>query len=72
MNKYKTDLTVEEKELMNLADTMASCMANLNSQNYESFVEARELFRVRIGEISKKSIQAEERLRKMKEYIQTV
>ena len=70
--KYKFELTNEENELMRLADTMASCMADLNAQNYDSFVESRELFREKISEIVSKSLHAEERLQKMKEFIQTV
>lgn len=66
----KSGLTTDEKELMNLADTMASCMANLNGQNYDAFVEARDLFRIKISEIVRKQKDAEERIRKVKEFIE--
>jgi hypothetical protein len=71
MTDVKNDLTKDERELVSLADEMASAMANLNAQTYDTFISARDNLRAKITEIVKKTVDAEERLHKMKEFIRT-
>lgn len=67
MNPY--GLTVDEEELVNLADDMASAMTDLNSQNYKSFIDARERFRNKIKSMVEHLRVSEERITKMKKIV---
>jgi hypothetical protein len=67
MNPY--GLTVDEEELVNLADDMASAMTDLNSQNYKSFIDARERFRAKIKSMVEHLRVNEERITKLKKTI---
>lgn len=62
-------LTMDEEELVNLADDMASSMADLNSQNYKAFIDAREKFRDKIRTMLQKIQTNEEKIAKMKKAI---
>ena len=64
------EITNDERDLIALADEMASAMSNLNPQTYDTFITARDRLRAKISQIVNKTIHNEERLRKMKEYIQ--
>lgn len=67
LNPY--GLTVDEEELINLADDMASSMADLNSQNYKMFVDTRDRFRAKIKTMVQKLQSNEERIAKVKKAI---
>ena len=67
LNPY--GLTVDEEELVNLADDMASAMTDLNSQNYKMFIDTRERFRAKIKTMVQQIHVNEERLAKMKQVI---
>ncbi len=71
MTDIKNDLTKDERELIGLADEMASAMSNLNSQTYDSFISARDNLRAKIAEIVNKTINAEDRIQRLKEYART-
>jgi len=62
-------LTVDEEELVNLADDMASSMTDLNSQNYKSFIDARDRFRAKIKSMVEHLRASEERISKMKKIV---
>ena len=70
MQDIKNELTNDERDLIALADEMASAMSNLNPQTYDTFITARDKFRAKIAKIVNKNLHNEERLRKMKEYIE--
>lgn len=63
-------LTNDEEILLQLADDMASAMTDLNPQNYKEFIDARDKFRDKIRDIVGQTRKNEERLRKMKEFIE--
>lgn len=67
MNPY--GLTVDEEELVNLADDMASAMTDLNSQNYKSFIDSRDRFRAKIKSMVEHLRVSEERITKMKKIV---
>lgn len=67
LNPY--GLTVDEEELVNLADDMASAMTDLNSQNYRMFIDTRDRFRTKIKSMVQQIHVNEERLAKMKQVI---
>lgn len=67
MNPY--GLTMDEEELVNLADDMASAMTDLNSQNYKSFIDARDRFRAKIKSMVEHLRLNEERITKMKKIV---
>ena len=65
-------LTRNERELMELADEMASSMVNMNSQTYDSFILAREKFRSKLKRMSDEMKRGEERLAKIKETVSSI
>lgn len=67
LNPY--GLTIDEEELINLADDMASAMADLNAQNYKSFVDSRDRFRNKIKSMVEQIRVNEERITKMKKIV---
>lgn len=72
MVKIDNDLTKDEREIIALADEMASAMASLNAQTYETFINARDSFRAKIKEICNKQISTEERIKRIKETISSL
>lgn len=64
LNPY--GLTMDEEELVNLADDMASAMTDLNAHNYKSFVETRDRFRAKIKSMGEKVRCNEEKIAKIK------
>lgn len=69
LDSLDSGLTVDEEELVNLADDMASAMTDLNSQNYKSFIDARDRFRAKIKSMVEHLRVSEERISKMKKTI---
>lgn len=66
------DLTKDEMEIVALADEMASSMASLNSQTYDTFIQSRDRFRKKIKQICDKTKKNEERIKKMKEAVSSI
>jgi len=72
MNKedvLKKSLTIYERDILELADEMASAMSDLNAHNYKNFVDARDKFRDKLKELANHTISNQERLDRMKKYI---
>lgn len=70
LNMQGLGLTKDEQELISLADEMASSMANMNSQTYDTFVLAREKFRLKVKRMIEKQKASEERIAKIKAAIE--
>mgnify|MGYP003345060705 CR=1 FL=1 len=71
-NDYKGfGLTKDEQELMSLADEMASAMAGMNSQTYDTFVLAREKLRYKINHMCKCSMEKDERIAAIKKAVES-
>lgn len=71
MNDYEGfGLTKDEQELMSLADEMASAMAGLNSQTYDTFVMAREKFRLKVKKMVDKQKTTDERIAAIKKAVE--
>ena len=62
-------LTYFEREIIDLADEMASAMSDLNAHNYKNFVDARDKFRDKIKNMCDQIVLNENRLAKMKKVI---
>lgn len=65
----KSSLTTYEREILELADEMASSMTDLNAHNYKNFVDARDKFRDKIKEICNKTLENHKRVERMKKAI---
>jgi hypothetical protein len=63
-------LTKDEQELLTLADEMASSMAGLNAQTYDTFVLAREKFRLKCKQMCDKRCEIEKRLAAIKKAVE--
>jgi hypothetical protein len=63
-------LTKDEQELLTLADEMASSMAGLNAQTYDTFVLAREKFRLKCKQMCDRQKVSDDRLAKIKKMIE--
>ena len=70
MKNSKFCLTQNERELITLADEMASSMANLNGQTYDTFVTARENLHIKIREMCDHHQCQEERIAAMKKAVE--
>ena len=62
-------LTTYERDILELADEMASSMTDLNAHNYKNFVDARDKFRDKIKEICNKTLENHKRVERMKKAI---
>lgn len=72
MNKedvLKTSLTVYERDILELADDMASAMTDLNAHNYRNFVEARDRFRDKLKEMCDHTLSNYEKVERMKKMV---
>jgi uncharacterized coiled-coil DUF342 family protein len=65
----KNSLTDYEREILELADEMASSMTDLNAHNYKNFVYARDKFRDKIKEMCDKTLESYKRVERMKKAI---
>lgn len=65
-------LTVYEKDIIELADDMASSMTDLNAHNYKNFVDARDKFREKIKEICNHAMKSEERIARVKKVVSEI
>lgn len=63
-------LTMDEEILLNLADDMASAMSSLNSQNYKTFIDARDKLRNHIKNMVSEYQQNHDRIKKIKKVVQ--
>lgn len=65
----KNSLTDYERDILELADEMASSMTDLNAHNYKNFVDARDKFRDKIKEICNKTLESYKRVERMKKAV---
>ena len=65
-------LTKDERELISLADEMASAMAGMNSQTYDTFVLAREKLRYKIKQMVDKQHESEDRIVRLKQTVASI
>lgn len=65
----KASLTVYERDILELADEMASAMADLNAHNYKNFVDARDNFRSKLKEMCEHTISNHEKIERMKKMV---
>lgn len=65
----KSSLTTYERDILELADEMASSMTDLNAHNYKNFVDARDKFRDKIKEICNKTLESYKRVERMKKAV---
>lgn len=70
MDYENLGLTKDEQELVSLADEMASAMTNMNSHNYDTFITARDRFRMRVRRMVDKQKVLDDRLAKIKAAIE--
>ena len=65
----KSSLTTYERDILELADEMASSMTDLNAHNYKNFVDARDKFRDKLKEICNKTLENHKRVERMKKAV---
>jgi len=65
----KNSLTTYERDILELADEMASAMTDLNAHNYRNFVDARDKFRDKIKEMCEKTLENHNRVERMKKAV---
>ena len=71
INEYEgLGLTRDEQELITLADEMASAMADLNSHTYDTFISAREKFRMKVKRMVDKQKMTDDRIAAIKKAIE--
>lgn len=65
----KVSLTTYERDILELADEMASAMSDLNAHNYKNFVDARDAFRGKLKEMCEHSMVSHEKVERMKKMV---